>query len=371
MRMKELLSPQLLSSIRKFVDAPHRLCVWQKRRSIYRSSGQEIRVGFGEVLDQGGVIHGGAVKLLPLREAMGGNEASFNVLYLVSSAQPEFAIDLVRACRSRGIRFVWNQNGVGYPGWAGASAEIHNAPMRSLRQRADYVIYQSEFCRSCAEEFLGPSSVPGEVLFNPVDLEKFRPPDQPLPITPLRLLTLGTHGYADRVFSTIHCLAVLRGQGIDARLTIAGRFQWPDGGRHVRQEIQKLKLTDFVNVLPAFSQEEAVQLYRSHHIVLHPKYLDPCPTVVCEALASGCPLVGSASGGVPEMVDESCSYLVPAPVVWDRLITPTGEELATGVQTLLPRLEEASLAARIRAQTAFDSRAWVERHRQIFADVIG
>jgi glycosyltransferase involved in cell wall biosynthesis len=370
--MPSFLPPNLLSTLRQVIDAPRRLCAWQMRRNISRSPGKEIRVGFGEVLDHDGVIHGGAVKLLPLREAMGGNNPDlFNVLYLVSSAQPEFALDLVRRCRSKGIRFVWNQNGVGYPGWAGSSAELHNAPMRSLRRRADYVIYQSDFCRTCADEFLGPSSVPGEVLFNPVDLQKFRPPEQSLPLAPLRLLTLGTHGYADRVLSTIQCLSAVREKGIDATLTIAGRFQWPDAERQVNQEIQRLRLSDFVKVLPAFSQDEAGQLYRAHHIVLHPKYLDPCPTVVCEALASGCPIVGSASGGVPELVDSTCSYLVPAPVVWDRLITPSGEELAHGVLTLLPRLDEASLAARVRAQTAFDSREWVQRHREIFTPLIG
>ncbi len=59
--------------------------------------------------------------------------------------------------------------------------------------------------------------------------------------------------------------------------------------------------------------------------------------MVIEALASGLPVVGSASGGLPEMVPPACGVLrPPAPLVWDKMITPTGEELATAVQALVP-----------------------------------
>ena len=74
-------------------------------------------------MDGGRLIHGGAVKLIHLRDAFAWNEETFNLLYLVSSAPPAFAEDLLRRCENLGIPLVWNQNGVAYPAWAGKNTE--------------------------------------------------------------------------------------------------------------------------------------------------------------------------------------------------------------------------------------------------------
>lgn len=361
---------QIREAVSTVTGWPARRAAASRRSGIVRAASDDPIVGFGGVLDGSRLIHGGAVKLLQLREAFACSESAFNILYLVSSSPPEFAQDLVGICRQHGIFFVWNQNGVGYPGWAGKEAERHNAPMRRLHAEADHVIYQSEFCRESAAKFLGTSVAGHDVLINPVDLEKFRPPAEPLPGSPLRLLALGTHNYAERVLSTIQCLKILRDAGVESLLTIAGRLQWTGGEAGVRREIERLHLGEFVILRPPFSQDEAAELYRAHHILLHAKYLDPCPTVVIEALASGLPVVGSASGGMPELVPAECGALVPAPCVWDKLLTPSGLELAAAVQTILPNLSSISASARRHAEWNFDAKDWVQRHREIFAELL-
>lgn len=360
----------LKSALRSLRDLPARRGNARGLRDLTRCTDRHPVVAFGGVLDGKSFIHGGAVKLLHLRDAFASDEKNFNILYLVSSAQPNFADDLVSVCRQRGMRFVWNQNGVGYPAWAGREAERHNAPMRRLRARADAIIYQSAFCRDSAECFLGPVSQPGEILWNPVDLKKFHPPPEPPPSRPLRLLALGTQNYPDRVLSVIEALKTIRSGGVEATLTIAGRLLWPGGEAEVKRTLEQKNLVAHVTLRPAFTQDEAAAYYRSHHILIHPKYLDPCPTVVIEALASGLPVIGSASGGLPEMVPPDCGTLVPVPLDWNRLVTPSGEQLAAAVQTLLPRLPEASRAARHHAETAFDGVRWVDRHRDIFTRLL-
>lgn len=357
---------QIRAAVRSALSTPARLANQVALKKIHHLAGHEPVVSFGNVLDPGRIVHGGAVKLLHLQKALPSDQVHFNILYLVSSAQPDFAEDLVRAAKHAGIPLVWNQNGVAYPGWAGPESERYNGPMRALRNEAKYVIYQSEFCRTSADHFLGPCSTRHDILFNPIDLEKFSPPAAPKTSTPLRLLAIGTHGYAQRVLSPIQCVRALQDSGLPCTLTIAGKLGWPNGSAETQAEIKKLSLENQVTVLPAFSQEEAAGLYRSHDILLHPKYLDPCPTVVIEALASGLPVVGSASGGLPEMVPPACGELIPAPLVWDQLITPTGEELATAVKSLLPRLPAASLAARHHAETHFNGETWIKHHLEIF-----
>jgi glycosyltransferase involved in cell wall biosynthesis len=358
------------SAVRGALALPARLSHARRLSIIRRSDSQAPVLCFGGVLEGRRLIHGGAVKLIHLRDAFDSNEQSFNLLYLVSSAPPAFAEDLLNRCERLGIPLVWNQNGVAYPAWAGKDANRHNDPMRRLRARAAYVVYQSAFCRDSAEQFLGPTNAAGEVLFNPVDLRKFHPKADPPPASPLRLLTLGTHGYAERVLSTIRCVRALKDSGIDCSLTIAGRLGWPGGPSDTRREIARSNVEKDVAVLPSFTQDEAPELYRRHHILLHPKYLDPCPTVVIEALSCGLPVIGSASGGLPEMVPPSCGELIPAPLSWDTLITPTGAQLAGAVASLLPKLREAMLAARSHAEANFDGAKWLERHASIFRRVL-
>lgn len=354
------------AGLRGLADFPRRVVRRLEREGIRKAGGREPVLGFGGVLDDGRLIHGGAVKLLALRDGFRCSGEEFNILYLVSSAQPEFAEDLAEICGRRGIRFVWNQNGVGYPGWAGSEAGRHNAPMRRLRSLADFVIYQSEFCRMSAEKFLGPCGKPSEVLLNPVDLQKFRPREEALPVAPLRLLAMGTQNYRERVMQALDCVRLLRAGGLDCTLTIAGPLIWRHAAADLREAIAGRGLGGAVEVMPPFRQEDAPEICRRHHILLHPKYLDPCPTVVAEALACGLPVVASRSGGVPEMTDPACAELIDAAFVWDRLITPSGGEMAGAVKRLMARLGDASAAARRIAEAKFDAGQWIVRHREFF-----
>jgi len=327
-------------------------------------------VSFGGVLDDGRPVRGGAVKLLSLQRAFRRDEKDFNVLYLVSSAPPHFAEDLVAECRRKNITVVWNQNGVGYPGWAGGEAERHNAPMRKLRAQADFVVYQSNFCVDSADRFLGAAEKPSRVLLNPVDLAKFHPADNVQRSAAPRLLAMGTHAYRERVLAAIDAVRVLREQGIAATLTVAGPLQWRGAEEETRRYVRSSRLDDAVLFRPAFQQDDAPQIYRAHDILVHPKYLDPCPTVVAEALACGLPVVGSATGGLPEMTNADCARLLSLPLVWDRMLTTSGEEFAAAIADVWRNIAASSLAARACAEKKFDAAAWTAAHREIFLSLL-
>lgn len=366
----DLLPWQFKAALRRVLDAPARRR-WRKQRcKIRKPETPEPVISFGGVLEDGRPVRGGAVKLLSLQRAFRCDEEKFNLLYLVSSAQPAFADDLVSLCRREKIPVVWNQNGVGYPGWAGGEAERHNAPMRKLRAQAGFVVYQSEFCRESADRFLGPAGPPSRTLLNPVDLEKFHPSHEASRPAAPRLLAMGTHSYRERVFSAIDTVRVLRRQNMAATLTVAGPLQWRGAEEETTAYLRESGLTEAIRLHPAFDQEQAPHLYRAHDILVHPKYLDPCPTVVAEALSCGLPVVGSATGGLPEMTDADCARLLPLPLVWDRMVTPSGEEIAEAVKDLWKNIASASTAARACAERKFNASAWTAAHREIFLSLL-
>src|SRR6185369_2035081 len=122
-------------------------------------------------------------------------------------------------------------------------------------------------------------------------------------------------------------------------------------------------LTDRVTLSGAYVQADAPQIFRSASLLLHTKYNDPCPTVVLEAMASGLPVVYSASGGVPELVGADAGIGIGAPLDFEHDHPPDPEALAAAVLTVAERLDDFGEAARRRAVERFDVRAWVQRHR--------
>jgi glycosyltransferase involved in cell wall biosynthesis len=359
---------RLREGVRSFLSRGEARETARFREGISRAG--NLRLGFGGVLDDGRPVHGGAVKLLALRDGFAGDEREFSILYAVSSSPPKFAEPLFKLCRERGIRIVWNQNGVAYPAWAGREGERFNGPMRRLREMADFVVYQSRFCQESAFRFLGECGKPSEILFNPVDTDRFSPNPEKRKDGPLRLLAAGTHGTRDRVLNALEALALLRRRGVEAVMSVAGSFRWKNGEGDFLECVRRLGLEGVVTRVARFSQTDATDLYRAHDILVHPKYMDPCPTVVLEAMSCGLPVVGSASGGLPEMLDSTCAALFPAPEDWNLRHTPGAAELADGIEKVADRLGEMSAAARRQAVERFSVQPWIEAHRRIFSSLL-
>ena len=74
------------------------------------------------------VVIGGAREVPAPARALPNAPRDFNVLYLGSSSMPRDGAVLARLARRRGAAFVWNQNGVAYPGWYGEGYELVNRP---------------------------------------------------------------------------------------------------------------------------------------------------------------------------------------------------------------------------------------------------
>ncbi|HIE54583.1 MAG TPA: hypothetical protein EYP90_05290, partial [Chromatiaceae bacterium] len=117
-----------------------------------------VSYGFRVVPGKDRVAGGGIVKLQDLQDVFPNRFAGADILYLVSSALPPYAVALARHARRRGVSIVLNQNGTAYPAWFGSGWQKANRPMQELVRMADYVLYQSRFCKMAADLHLGTRS---------------------------------------------------------------------------------------------------------------------------------------------------------------------------------------------------------------------
>jgi glycosyltransferase involved in cell wall biosynthesis len=328
-----------------------------------RKPGLRAFYGHDRVPPPGEPVAGGTAKFQKLASRFPNHPTDFTLLYLGSTWLPRDVRALLWLARRRHAPVVLNQNGVGYPGWAGADTETFNRPLRHTLQAADHVLYQSEFCKRSADEFLGRPDGEWEVLHNAVDVDHFVPGEKSPEGGPVLLLG-GDQYQAYRLELALETLAEVARTQPDAQLLVTGRVVAP-----IEPLVARLGLDGKVHTVGRYAQRDAPRLFRSAHVLLHTKVNDPCPTLVLEAMASGLPVVYPRSGGVPELVGDDAGIGVPHPDSWERDEPPSPEALADAVIRVLGELPRYSRAARARAVERFGLDRWLDRHAELFNDL--
>jgi len=303
-------------------------------------------------------VAGGSAKFQRLAVRFPNSPADFSLLYLGSTWLPRDTRALLALAHRRRIPVVVNQSGVAYPGWAGDATERINEAFRRPLLAAGHVVYQSEFCERSADEFLGRPSGTWEVLYNAVDVDQFTPGDPPNDAV---LLLAGDQTQTYRLEVALRTLAQLP----EARLIVAGRLV-PDP----RDLLRELGISGRVEFVGRYAQRDAPALYRRADLLLHTKVQDPCPTAVLEAMACGLPVVYPASGGTVELVGSEAGVGVPHPVSWERDEPPEPEEFAQAVDTVLADRTKFADEARRRAVERFALGPWLERHAELFSELV-
>ncbi|MFY9579934.1 MAG: glycosyltransferase family 4 protein, partial [Gaiellaceae bacterium] len=288
----------------------------------------------------------------------------FTLLYLGSTWLPRDLRPLLRVARRRAAPIVLNQNGIAYSGWAGDRTEELNRPNRTALLAADHVLYQSEFCKHSTDEFLGEPPGSWEVLYNAVDVDRFTPAAQSLGRGPVLLLG-GDQTQTYRLELALRTFALVLAAHPEARLLVAGRLVSP-----ADPLVEKLALGGRVELLGRYAQRDAPEIFRRAHLLLHTKVKDPCPSAVIEAMACGLPVVYPASGGTVELVGDEAGIGVPHPDGWERDEPPSPEDLAGAVERVLADRCTYAAAARRRAVERFALGPWLDRHAELFDELL-
>ena len=334
----------------------------------------QVFYGFNHLPKIGEPIHGGLVKFQRMQDEFPNTPQGFNILYMVSSRMPYGGQQMAWFAKRKGVKFIWNQNGVAYPAWCPQGWKQINKPMAKIHACADYVFYQSHFCRWSASEFLGERQGPSEVLYNAVDTEVFKPLATDSVTGPLVLLLGGTQSQWYRLQVALEVLAKILKHGLEAKLLVSGRLCWrvdeSKALQEARAEVERLGVSGRVEFLGPYTQKQAPAVMNRAHILLHTKVNDPCPGLVVEAMACGLPVVYSKSGGVPELVGEDAGIGVESESNWYKDIPPDPELMAQAICQLAKDRGRYAAVARCRAVEHFDLRPWMARHRELFATIL-
>jgi glycosyltransferase involved in cell wall biosynthesis len=112
---------------------------------------------------------------------------------------------------------------------------------------------------------------------------------------------------------TIAAIALLRSQGIDATLEIAGEDDVGGGYRaDLEQQIQSLGLTDAVHLLGAVSEDRIRAGLENAHVFVLASRNEPLGVAIMEAMALQLPVVVTNSEGVRELInDKQEGWLIP------------------------------------------------------------
>jgi glycosyltransferase involved in cell wall biosynthesis len=79
----------------------------------------------------------------------------------------------------------------------------------------------------------------------------------------------------------------------------------------LRGAIAQKNAAEYIHLMPPCRTDGVAQWMAAADLVTLPSYMEGCPNVIIEALASGRPVVATNVGGIPELMDDASGRLVP------------------------------------------------------------
>ena len=347
------------------------ICIWKIFQWIFifnfnkKNISIKIKPFFSGAVS--GDFGGSFVKVKRLKSYFSEFFFGFNIIYILSNAI-FITSRAIKYLKDRNIPIILNQNGVFYSGWYKGDWEAKNKVMSVPYHAADYVFWQSEFCKTTANKFLGKRKGPGEILYNCVDTNFFTPLTKKIKKNDFRFLITGRIDLSleYRIIEAIKGISYAKNKGFNFKLILAGKID-EIVLKNTFSIANKLKVFENINFVGKYNQKNAPLIYQKAHAYVMLKYKDPCPNTVIEALSCGLPVLYSKSGGLPELVTNNCGVGLAVKNSWkDGKISPKKVSIGKGMIQIYKNYKYLSLNARKRAESKFDINFWFERHEKIF-----
>jgi glycosyltransferase involved in cell wall biosynthesis len=185
---------------------------------------------------------------------------------------------------------------------------------RTVLRKADFVVTVSgDLCQKAVAMGASPEKV--RAIVNGCDLTVFHARDRlearrKLGIDPAAeaVIYIGRMDVKKGLRELVEAAASLHSERPNLHAYLIG--EGPD--RHLIQSaIQASNAAGYIHAMHGCAFDDVAVWMAAADLVTLPSYMEGCPNVVLEALASGRPVVATSVGGIPEILSDACGGLVP------------------------------------------------------------
>jgi glycogen synthase len=269
----------------------------------------------------------------------------------------------------------------------GTAYDVSSWVERVAYQSADGVIAVSASMKRDAHEEYGVALDRIRVIHNGIDLHQYRPTPDPAVLREFQIETDRPYvlfvGRITRQKGIVHLVNAIRHfhGGVQVVLC-AGSPDTPEIAREMAEAVDRARAQSphpIVWIRDMLSKEKLITLYTHAAIFVCPSVYEPFGIINLEAMACETPVVASAVGGIPEVVDHGATGLLVAPeVLGPTEVEPRhpeqfSKDLASAVNCLLDNPDlRASMArmARARVEQQFSWTSIARQTLEFYAHVI-
>lgn len=276
----------------------------------------------------------GALPRLPLRDLAAATRGEPAAWARDLALSVPAAAQLLRAARAQGIDHVhvhscgraaaiaalaFRMGGPPYSLTLHGPLEDYGPGQRFKWRHAAFATVITGKLRSEVEDALA-GDLPARIAVQPmgVDVERMarsEPWQPPSPGGPVRVVSCGRLNPVKGHEDLLQAVHLLRSAGHDVRLTIAGEDDAGGTGyrRVLDARIAALGLASSVTLLGAVSEAEVRRALLSAHVFVLASWHEPLGVALMEAMACEVPTIGTAAGGVAELITDGRDGLLVPP----------------------------------------------------------
>jgi teichuronic acid biosynthesis glycosyltransferase TuaC len=203
----------------------------------------------------------------------------------------------------------------------GVGSDVHSIGDRFSRMHTRTVMKKADFVLGISEDLrercvaMGAPPEKTRAMVSGCDLSVFHVKDcvearKKLRIDPASeaIVYIGRMDPKKGLLELVEAAAALRSKHLNLHVFMVG--DGPDRPL-IENAIQAKDAGSYIHALPGCSFDEVADWMAAADVVTLPSYMEGCPNVILEALACGRPVVATNVGGIPEIMNDECGYLVP------------------------------------------------------------